>query len=196
LAPEGRSRRIAAASAPPAAGTDPSTVTQADRQINRKYCVDAVRADYAHVGLYDVRERRAWIARKRWGVVPVRLSHARLLVGGTSDTSTADKDRFVCYWFHTPGTGEGFVHGYPIEWDEGHLMVRLDPNWNYLTQTFIPSSDTAKVEKNIEMQYEWGRRLFEAYIASSPAFPLSWHMIGPRAADSMFYIQRVEPKRG
>lgn len=167
---------------------------QADRQINRKYCVDAIRVDYAHVGLFDVRDKRAWIARKRWGVVPVRLSHARLLTGGTSDTSTADKDRFVCYWFHTPGTGEGFVHGYPIEWDEGHLMVRLDPNWNYLTQTFIPTSDTAKVEKNIEQQYGWGQRLFDAYVAAAPTFPLSWHMIGPRATDSMFYIQRVEPR--
>jgi hypothetical protein len=152
-----------------------------------------LRADYAHVGLYDVAEKTCWIAKKRWGTTPVRVSHARLLHGGTQDQSTAEKDRFVCYWFHTPGTGEGYVHGYPVEWDEGHLLVRLDPNWSYTQQKFIPNTDTRRVEKNIEQQYTWGRKLFEMYASRRPKFALSWHMIGPRAADSMFYIQRVEP---
>ena len=162
------------------------------RRINKQYCTDKISVEYAHVGLYDVTDRHAWIARKRWGVTPVRVSHARLLVGGTQDPSTADKDQYLCYWFHTPNTGEGYVHGYPIEWDEGHLLVRLDPNWNYQSKTFIPNTDTAKVEKNIEQQYAWGRRIFEAYLEKKPKFPISWHMIGPRAADSMFYIDRVE----
>ena len=161
-------------------------------RINPSHCTDHVRADYAHVGLYDVAERRLWIARKRWGVTPIRVSHAKLLITGSQDASTADKDRFLCYWYHTPGTGSGFVHGYPIEWDEGHLLIRLDPNWNYATQQFIPNSDTAKVEKNIEQQYAWGRRIFETYASKAPRFPLSWHMIGPRAADSMFYVQRID----
>ena len=164
----------------------------AERGINRRYCTDRVRVDYAHVGLYDVAERKLWIARRRWGVVPVHISHARLLHGGTQQTSTADKDRFVCYWYHTPGTGEGHVHGYPIEWDEGHLLIRLDPNWNYRARRFIPSTDTAKIESNIEQQYRWGKLIFESYVARAPRHPLSWHLIGPRPADSMFYIQRVE----
>ncbi len=163
-----------------------------DRIINKAYSTDKVRVDYAHVGLFDVTQRQIWIARKRWGTSPVRVSHARLLQGGTQDTSTADKDRYICYWFHTPGTGEGFVHGYPIEWDEGHLLIRLDPNWNYLTKTFIPPADTAKIERNIEQQYKWGESIFNSYASKKLAFPLSWHMVGPRAVDSMFYIQRVE----
>lgn len=162
------------------------------RRINKQYCTDRVRVDYAHVGLYDAANRQVWIARKRWGVVPVRVSHARLLVGGTQDTSTADKDRFVCYWFHTPNTGEGYVHGYPIEWDEGHLMFRLDPNWDYIKRQLIPSTESARIEKNIDRQYEWGQKVFDMYVAAQPKFPLSWHMVGPRAEDSMFYIQRVE----
>ena len=165
----------------------------ADRSINKQYCTSTVRPDYAHVGLYDVGERQVWIAKKRWGTSPVRVSHARLLKGGTNDTSTADKDKFVCYWYHTPGTGEGFVHGYPIEWDEAHLLIRLDPNWSYAQRKFIPNTDERRVEKNIEQQYAWGRTIFEAYAKKKPKFPLSWHMIGPRAADSMFYIERVEP---
>lgn len=163
-----------------------------ERRINKTYCTDKISVDYAHVGLYDALERRIWIARKRWGVVPVRVSHARLLVGGTQDTSTADKDRFLCYWFHTPNTGEGYVQGYPIEWEEGHILVRMDPNWNYLTNEFIPSTDTAKVEHNIEQQYQWGKKVFESYAVRKPRFPLSWHLIGPRPTDSLFYIQRVE----
>ncbi|MEM1210593.1 MAG: hypothetical protein AAF586_06275 [Planctomycetota bacterium] len=163
-----------------------------DRRINPQHCTNRLRVDYAHVGLYDVGDRTLWIAKKRWGVTPVRVSHAKLLVGGTQDTSTAEKDRFICYWYHTPNTGEGYVHGYPIEWEEAHLLVRLDPNWNYKSRTFISNTDTAKIEKNIELQYKWGRAIFEAYASRSPGFPLSWHMVGPRAADSMFYVQRVE----
>ena len=165
----------------------------ADRSINKQYCTDRLRTDYAHVGLYDVTDRQLWIARKKWGSDPSRVSHARLLKGGSTDQSTADKDKFVCYWFHTPGSGEGYVHGYPIEWDEAHLLIRLDPNWSYSQQKFIPNTETRRVEKNVEQQYAWGQAVFDAYIAQKLPFPLSWHMIGPRAADSMFYIQRVEP---
>jgi hypothetical protein len=166
-----------------------------ESKINTRYCTDKVRADYAHVSLFDVADQKLWIARKRLGVTPIRLSHARLLHGGSNDTSTADKDHYLCCWFHTPNTGQGFVHGYPIEWAEGHLLVRLDPNWNYQTRQFIPNTDTRKVEFNIEQQYAWGRSVFKAYVAAEPKFPLSWHMIGPRAADSMFYVERHEPRR-
>ncbi len=163
-----------------------------ERKISRQYCTGKVRADYAHVGLFDVPQRRYWIAKKRFGVNPIRVSHARLLAGGGEDASTADKDRFVCYWFHTPGTGSGFVHGYPIEWGEGHLLIRLDPNWDYAQRRFIPSTHTKQIDHNVEQQYDWGRKLYDMYLALKPKFPLSWHMIGPRATDSMFYIQRAE----
>jgi len=162
-------------------------------EINKQHCTDRIRCDYAHVGLYDVKARKPWIAKKKWGVVPVRVSHAKLLVGGTQDTSTVTKDRFLCYWFHTPNTGEGYVHGYPIEWEEGHLMVRIDPNWDYANGRFIPNTDTARIERNINQQHAWGRHLYQLYVEVKPKFPFSWHMIGPRAADSMFYIERYEP---
>ncbi|MEX0885435.1 MAG: hypothetical protein WD009_03250 [Phycisphaeraceae bacterium] len=162
------------------------------RRINRRYATDRLRVDQAHVGLLDVETLTPWIARRRLGTVPLRVSHARLLAGGTQSTSTAEKDRFLCYWFHTPNTGEGYVHGYPIEWDEGHMLIRLDPNWDHRNATFIPGTDTARVEANIDRQFDWARLLFEMYVEKGPRFPLSWHMIGPRAADSMFYVKRVE----
>ena len=164
-----------------------------DRQINRRYSTQRVRVDYAHVGIYDVAQNLTWVARKRRDMPAIRISHARMLVGGTQDTSTGEKDRFVCYWYHTPGTGQGYVLGYPIEWDEGHLMIRLDPNWDYAAKCIVPSNDPAKVQGNIDKQYEWGRRLFQTYLAARPKFPLSWHLVGPRATDSLFYIERIEP---
>lgn len=165
------------------------------RRVNRKFCSDKLRCDVAHVGLYDVAERAIWIARKRGGVRPINISHARLLTGGSNSTGVADKDRFLCYWYHTPNTGEGLVHGYPIEWEEGHLMVRLDPNWDYARQELIASTDAARIERNIDQQFDWAQKVFHAYAALAPRFPLSWHMVGPRPADSMFYVERVEPKR-
>ncbi|MAE60061.1 MAG: hypothetical protein CMJ49_01765 [Planctomycetaceae bacterium] len=170
-----------------------STHVPTQRRINSRYCTAKLRADYAHVGLHDVKSGETWIARRRLGVVPIRISHARMLHGGSDTTSVAEKDHFLCYWYHTPGTGEGPLHGYPIEWEEGHLMVRLDPNWNHQKQALIRQSDTAKVERNIDRQYVLGQKLFDQYVALGPKFPLSWHMIGPRPADSMFYVQRVEP---
>ncbi|MCX5661932.1 MAG: hypothetical protein NTW19_19815 [Planctomycetota bacterium] len=164
----------------------------ADLTINPDQCTDKLRVDYAHIGLFDAQERRLWIARQAPGLEPLRVSHAKLLRSGSAEASTADKDRFVCYWFHTPNTGRGYVQGYPIEWDEGHLLVRLDPNWNYTTRKFIPSTDTARIERNVEQQYAWAGRIFEAYTSRRPGFALSWHMIGPRPSDSMFYVKRVE----
>lgn len=154
--------------------------------------MDRLRTDYAHVGLYDVQEHRIWIARQAWDVVPIRISHARMLQGGSFDTAVADKDRFLCFWFHTPNTGQGYVHGYPIEWAEGHLLVRIDPNWNYAAGQLIPSTQTAKIEHNLDQQYHWGEAIFKAYVAMEPGYPISLHMIGPRATDSMFYVQRWE----
>lgn len=162
------------------------------RRINTKYCTNQVRVDYAHVGLFDVTERACWVARKRWGISPLRVSHAKLLIGGGQDTSTAEKDRYICYWFNTPNTGDGYVHGYPIDWTEAHLLIRLDPQWNHARGEFIPSHDTHRIDRNVDQQFACGQRIFDLYLSQKPPFPLSWHMIGPRPADSMFYVQRAE----
>ncbi|MEM7681514.1 MAG: hypothetical protein AAF288_06130 [Planctomycetota bacterium] len=168
-------------------------MTRPETRINKTYCTGRLRVDYPHVGLFDVKDRSFWIARKRFGLNPARVSHARLLMGVGKGGSTAEKDRFVCYWFHTPDSGDGAVHGYPIEWDEGHLLIRLDPNWSYSHQQYIASTDDRRVNKNVEQQFTWARHIFEAYAVRRPKFPLSWHMIGQRASDSMFYVERVEP---
>ncbi|MEE9405300.1 MAG: hypothetical protein V3V20_10425 [Algisphaera sp.] len=165
----------------------------AARSINKTYCSAKISTAYAHVGLFDVESSSLWIAKKRWGMDPSKISHARMLKGGSTAGGVADKDRFICFWFHTPNSGEGPVHGYPIEWDEAHLLIRLDPNWSYSTQTFIPNTDTRRVEKNTDQQFAWGEKIFDAYLKAGLKHATSWHMVGPRAADSMFYLRRVEP---
>lgn len=162
-----------------------------ERIVNRTYATDRLRVEDAHVGLYDVHMRRIWIARKRGGADRAQLSHARLLRGGDRDASTAEKDRFLCFWFHPPNTGTGRVQGHAIDWREGHVMVRLDPYWDHFNQRFLNATETAYIRYNINMQYRWGQRVFHAYASRRPPFPLTWHAIAPRPEESMFDIQRV-----
>ena len=60
------------------------------------------------------------------------------------------KDRFICYWFYTPRTGQGYIHGYPIDWEEAHLLVRIDPNWDYDRQQLIPPELEDHVAANLD----------------------------------------------
>ncbi len=159
-------------------------------QINKRFATTKLTCVYAHVGLFDVADRQVWIARKRFGIVPEHVAHARMIKGGSNSASVADKDRFLCFWFNPPRSGDGLVHGQAIDWAEGHLMVRLDPNWNYTTQQLIRATDTARIDRNLDQQYRWGRAIFEAYRQLAPDFPVNWHMIGPRPKDSMFHIVR------
>ena len=53
----------------------------------------------------------------------IRTSHA-LITGSDNATSTVWKDRFMCFWFYTPRSGEGYILGYPIDWEEARLLVR------------------------------------------------------------------------
>ena len=64
---------------------------------------------------------QTWIARKGWRVDPAKVSHARMLKGGSNAASTAEKDRFVCFWFRTPHSGDIPVHFHPI--------ARTKPTW-------------------------------------------------------------------
>jgi hypothetical protein len=98
-------------------------------RVSAKFCTDSFNGKYPHVGLYDCKERKVWVCKPLGGQA-IRTSHARLITGTDNATSTVWKDRFLCYWFYTPNTGEGLIHGYPIEWEEAHLLVRIDPNWD------------------------------------------------------------------
>ena len=171
--------------------------------INKTYATTKLSVAYPHVGLFDVQSREIWIARKKLGQDPSRVSHAKLLVAGGGNMASAEKDRFLCFWFHHPSsaptqalgsvaTASMAVHGYPIEWNEAHLLVRLDPTWDITQQQLVKSTDTRKVEKNIDQQYAWGEYIFKQYREVAGEHPLSWHLVGPRAQDSLFYVERVE----
>jgi hypothetical protein len=164
-------------------------------RVSTKFCTDKFNGKYPHVGLYDCRERKVWVAKPLAGQA-IRTSHARLITGAHNATGTVWKDRFLCFWFYTPNTGEGFIHGYPIDWEEAHLLVRIDPNWDYDRQRMIPAELEDQVNENLERQMKHGERIFEFFRNSKLKFPASLHFIGQRATESMFYVKRIEAAGG
>lgn len=172
--------------------------------INKTHATTKLTTAYPHVGLLEVATRDLWIAKKKLGQDPSRTSHSKLLTAAAGNMANAEKDRFLCFWFHHPdsaptqalgsvATATMAVHGYPIEWHEAHLLVRLDPTWDIANQCLVKSTDTRKVDRNIDQQYAWGEYIFKQYRElKNNKHPLSWHLVGPRAQDSLFYIERSE----
>jgi len=168
---------------------DPSP---AGPRVSTKLCTDKFNGKYPHVGLYDCRERKVWIAKPLSGQA-IRTAHARLITGSDNATSTVWKDRFLCFWFYTPGTGEGYVLGYPIDWEEAHLLVRVDPNWDYDRQRLIPRELEDQAAANLERQHRHGERVFQFFVEGSLKYPFSLHFVGQHATESMFYAKRFDP---
>lgn len=160
-------------------------------RVSTRLCTERFNGKYPHVGLYDCRERKVWVSKALAGQA-IRTSHARLITGADNATGTVWKDRFLCFWFYTPNTGEGYIHGYPIEWEEAHLLVRIDPNWDYDRQRMIPPELNDQVNENLERQIKHGERVFEFYRQAKLKYPISLHFTGQRAADSLFYFKRIE----
>ncbi len=159
--------------------------------VSRRFTTDRFNGKYPHVGIYDCRARKVWVCRPMSGQA-IRTSHARLVSGAENAVGTAWKDRFICFWFYTPRTGEGYVHGYPIDWEEAHLLVRIDPNWDYDRQKALPGELADHVEANLERQFRHGERILEFYRTCRLVYPLSLHFVGQRATDSQFYVKRIE----
>jgi hypothetical protein len=167
---------------------------QTGPRVSTRLCTNKFNGKYPHVGLYDCRAREVWIAKPLGGQA-IRTSHARLITGADNATSTVWKDRFLCFWFYTPNTGEGLIHGYPIEWEEAHLLVRTDPNWDYDRLQFIRPEFTDHVAENLERQHKHGERIFAFFEQCKLRYPFSLHFVGQRATDSLFYVKRIEAAR-
>jgi hypothetical protein len=158
-------------------------------RVSTRLCVQTFNGKYPHVGLYDAADGRVWVCKPLSGQA-IRTSHARLITGADNATATVWKDRFICYWFYTPGTGEGLIHGYPIDWEEAQLLVRIDPHWDYDRQKLIPAELTSAVNDNLERQFAHGRRIFDFFEKCRLTYAFNLHFIGPRATDSLFYVKR------
>jgi len=173
--------------------SDDANSSSSGPRVSTKFCTDSFNGKYPHVGLYDCKERKVWVAKPLAGQA-IRTSHARLITGSDNATSTVWKDRFLCFWFYTPDTGEGLIHGYPIEWEEAHLLVRIDPNWDYDRQHYIAPEFSDHVNANLERQFKHGERIFAFFGQCGLKYPVSLHFIGQRATDSLFYVKRIEAK--
>lgn len=159
--------------------------------VSSKLCTDKFNGKYPHVGLYDCRTKKVWVCKPLNGQA-IRTSHARLITGADNATSTVWKDRFICFWFYTPRTGEGYIHGYPIDWDEAQLLVRIDPSWDYDRQQLVPAELTDQLDENLERQMRHGEKVLEFFRECKLSYPVNMHYIGQRAADSQFYVRRIE----
>ena len=174
-------------------GSSSSSHDPSGPRVSTKICTDKFNGKYPHVGLYDCRERKVWVCKPLSGQA-IRTSHAKLITGADNATSTIWKDRFLCFWFYTPGTGEGFIANYPIDWEEAHLFVRVDPNWDYDRQRLIPSELEDQAAENLERQHKHGERIFNFFAESKLKYPFSLHFYAQRATDSLFYVKRYEPR--
>ncbi len=154
--------------------------------------VSRLPTETAHIGVYDTKNRRAYAARGGAEKPAIDFNHAELFRGGGG--SLLVKDRFICFWFYPPGTCNSLVQGYPIDAAECNLLVRLDPSWSYQRQALLPRHQTAAIEANINFQVDAAASVLLQYRKSALKRPLSVHMIGPRATDSLFYAHRWEPK--
>ena len=173
-------------------GKSGSAPDESGPRVSTKLCTEKFNGKYPHVGLYDCRAHKIWVAKPLSGQA-IRTAHARLITGADNATSTVWKDRFICFWFYTPRTGEGFIHNYPIDWDEAHLLVRVDPQWDYDRQRMIPIELEDQCAANLERQHRHGERVFGFFIDSKLKYPFSLHFVGQSATDSMFYARRWSP---
>jgi hypothetical protein len=160
--------------------------------VSAKLCTDHFNGKYPHVGLYDCSQSKVWIAKPLRGQA-IRTAHAALITGVNNATSTVWKDRFLCFWFYTARTGEGYIHGYPIDWEESQLLIRIDPQWDYDRQRIIPPELSDQIDANLGRQIRHGDRVWEFFKRSPLRGPMNLHFIGQRATDSQFYVKRWDP---
>jgi len=113
--------------------------------------------------------------------------------GPTTRPPPRGKDRFICFWFYTPRTGEGYIHGYPIDWEEAHLLVRIDPQWDFDRLRLVPAELTDQIDENLQRQMRHGRENPGVFQSCPINYPLNLHFVGQRATESQFYARRVEP---
>lgn len=163
-------------------------------QVSARYCTDSFNGKYPHVGIFDCREGKVWVCKPLAGQA-IRTSHAKLITGSDNAVSTAWKDRFLCYWFYTPGTGEGSIQGQALNWEEAHLLVRIDPQWDYDRQRLIPAEMASQIEENLQRQFAHGDRILAFFAETDLPYPITLHFIGPKEAESYFSYKRVGSSR-
>jgi len=173
-------------------GNTPPGETSAPK-VSTKLCTDKLKGAYPHVGLLDCKASKVWIARPLDGQA-IRTSHARLITGADNNTGVVWKDRFLCFWLYTPETAPPDINGYPVDSSDAHLIVRIDPHWDYDRQRLVPPELSDQVENNLERQTKHGERIFRWYLDQPISFPLALHLVAHRLAESRFYVKRFEPQ--
>ena len=84
------------------------------------------------------------------------------------------------------------MQGYPIDWDEAHLLVRIDPQWDYDRQRMILAELQDQIDENLERQMRHGERIWDFFQQCPLKYPMNLHYIGQRTTDSQFYVKRLD----
>ncbi len=147
---------------------------------------------YAHVGVYNVTTREAFAARNQPDHPSITLEHAQMFRGGQAGSGILVKDRYLCYWFHTPHSRSGKLQGYDMDWSEFNILIRLDPRWDYTHQKLLTAHQHSAIEDNITRQLKWGGHIARLYRAAGLTDIINVHMIGPRPADTMICAHRLD----
>jgi hypothetical protein len=164
-------------------------------QVSRKLCTDRFNGRYPHVGLFDCRAQQVWVCKPLNGQA-VRTSHAALITGTDDATSTAWKDRFLCFWFYTPGTGSGLLANQRVNWDEAHLVVRVDGTWDYDRQRLIPIDLQDQQADNLARQARHAARVLDFYSQCDVRSPIHLHLSGQRKGESVVSLKIARGGKG
>lgn len=159
-------------------------------QVNMSLCTDKYNGKYPMVGLYDCPARKVWVCKPLDGQA-IRTSHARLITGCDNAVGTVWKDRFLCFWFYTPNTGQGQLLGRQVDWKEANLVVRIDPQWDYDRQRLIAAEQIEQQQENVERQMRHGRAILDFFAACKLKYPLTMHLLTQRAEDSYFAYAKL-----
>ena len=165
-------------------------VVPAGPSVSAKLCTDRFNGRYPHVGLYDCREHKVWVCKPLDGQA-IRTSHAALITGTDDATGTVWKDRFLCFWFYTPDTGGGLILGQALDWSAAHLLIRIDPRWDYDRQRLIAAEQTDQVAGNRERQVRHGETIVDFFEKSKLKYPFEVHFVASTAGESTFHFNRV-----
>lgn len=158
--------------------------------VSGKLCTDKFNGKYPHVGLYDCREHKTWVCKPLDGQA-IRTSHAALITGADDATGTVWKDRFLCFWFYTPDTGSGPILGRKMDWSGAHLLIRIDPQWDYDRQRLIPAELSDQVAENRQRQIRHGEAIIEFFERSNLKYPVHVHFVASTPQESTFDFKRI-----
>jgi len=120
-------------------------------------------AGYPHIGIYDVRGRKAYCARNDGPVPAIDQEHAGLFRDAAPRCPGGQGSVYMFLVFIRRIPAWAWCTGIPLTGRNTNLLVRLDPRWSYVHQTLLPAHNTRAIEANITRQLAAAEHLLLLY---------------------------------